>query len=214
MGMVVPFPKYDNFLIKEGKLEIPLCTEYTMEDMSYLDTPQAKPIFEKQADIIIEKQSKGIIDIGCRHGPVNTILHEKGYTEYLYMGFDTSLEPIEIAKNQWYNFPNVEYRHTNWNNIKDITVDFNVDQVIWSGVLIYNPNNHKELFDKLTIELYNSTNAIIQEPFHEQIHWDDKLILRTITEDLSEYKKYKKYKEYIIDCEIFAGKRIIIDITI
>ena len=66
----------------------------------------------------------------------------------------------------------------------------------------------------MTIELYNSTNAIIQEPFHEQIHWDDKLILRTITEDLSEYKKYKKYKEYIIDCEIFAGKRIIIDITI
>ena len=158
MGMVVPFPKYDNFLIKEGKLEIPLCTEYTMEDMSYLDTPQAKPIFEKQADIIIEKQSKGIIDVGCRHGPVNTILHEKGYTEYLYMGFDTSLEPIEIAKNQWYNFPNVEYRHTNWNNIKDITVDFNVDQVIWSGVLIYNPDNHKELFDKLKNASWDKSN--------------------------------------------------------
>ena len=146
--VTIPKPSYKNFSIKEGKFEVPLCTEYTMEDMSYLDTPQAKPIFEKQADIIIEKQSKGIIDIGCRHGPVNTILHEKGYTEYLYMGFDTSPEPIEMAKNQWYNFPNVEYRHTNWNNIKDITVDFNVDQVIWSGVLIYNPNNHKELFDK------------------------------------------------------------------
>ena len=99
------------------------------------------------------------------------------------MGFDTSPEPIEIAKSNWCNFPNMEYRKANWNDIKNITVDFNVDQVIWSGVLIYNPNNHKELFDKLTIELYNSTNAIIQEPYHEQIYWDDKLILRTITED-------------------------------
>ena len=34
------------------------------------------------------------------------------------MGFDTSAEPIEIAKNQWYNFPNIEYRRANWNNIK------------------------------------------------------------------------------------------------
>ena len=208
----VPKPSYKNFPIHNKKLEVPLCTEYTMEDMAYLDTPQAKPIFEKQADIIIEKQSKGIVDVGCRHGPVNSILHEKGYTDYLYMGFDTSIEPIEIAKSQWYNFSNIEYRHANWNNIKDIAVNFNVDQVIWSGVLLYNPDSHKELFDKLTIELYNSNNAIIQEPCPNQIHWDDNLILKTI--DLSSYKMYSKYKEYIIKCNIFAGHRIIVDIEI
>jgi len=210
----IPKPSYRNFPVKEGKLEVPLRTEYTMEDMAYLDTPQAKPIFEKQADIIIEKQSKGIVDIGCRHGPVNTILHEKGYTDYEYMGFDTSAEPIEIGKSQWYNFPNIEYRQANWNNIKDITVKFKVDQVIWSGVLIYDPENHKELFDSLTIKLYNSSNAIIQEPYHEQSNWDDNLILKHITKDLSEYKKYKEYKEYLINCNIFAGNRLIVDITI
>ena len=65
MGMVkIPKPSYRNFPVKGGKLEVPLCTEYTMEDMAYLDTPKAKPIFDKQADIIIEKQSKGIVD-GC-----------------------------------------------------------------------------------------------------------------------------------------------------
>ena len=37
--VTIPKPSYKNFSIKEGKFEVPLCTEYTMEDMSYLDTP-------------------------------------------------------------------------------------------------------------------------------------------------------------------------------
>ena len=65
---------------------VPLRKQYLMDDMWYLDTNQAKPIFEKQADIIIENNYKGIVDVGCRHGPINEILYYRGYTEYEYFG--------------------------------------------------------------------------------------------------------------------------------
>ena len=61
------------------RIVVPLVEDYKFESMSYLDTPEAKPIFEKQADIIIEKQSKGIIDVGCRHGSINKILGKRIY---------------------------------------------------------------------------------------------------------------------------------------
>ena len=37
--------------------EIPMKRKYGLRDMSYLDTLQARPIFEKQADIIISIKS-------------------------------------------------------------------------------------------------------------------------------------------------------------
>ena len=78
----IPWPKLPS------DFKVPLRKEYAMNDMSYLDTKEAKPIFEKQADIIIENGYKGIVDVGCRHGPVNEILHEKNYQFYNYYGFD------------------------------------------------------------------------------------------------------------------------------
>jgi len=198
----------------DTEIVVPLIEDYNFDDMWYLDTPQAKLIFEKQADIIIEKQSKGIIDIGCRHGPVNEILYEKGYTEYQYMGFDTSIEPIQIGQNIWQQYSNIEYRHASWNNKNNILVEFDVDMVIFSGVLLYMKNDHFTLFNDM-INLYKATNAIIQEPYHEQRYWDTRLVLQTITKEMFLYKnKYKKYKEYLVDCEIFLGKRLVADICI
>lgn len=208
----IPWPTIHNQT--ETEIVVPLIEDYKFDDMWYLDTPQAKPIFEKQADIIIEKQSKGIIDVGCRHGPVNKILYEKGYTDYQYMGFDTSLEPIQIAQDTWQEYSLLEYRNASWKDYQKLAVNFDVDMIIFSGVLLYEKNNHMQLFDKI-VKFYNTKNAIIQEPYHDQKHWDSRLVLHTITKDMNLYqKKYKSYKEYIIDCEIFSGKRLIADIEI
>ena len=212
MNHKVPWPTIHEQ--SETEIVVPLIENYTFDDMWYLDTPQAKPIFEKQADIIIEKQHKGIVDVGSRHGPVNQILHDKGYTDYRYMGFDTSSEPIRIAQDIWKGNSNIEYRNTSWNNKQDIAVDFDVDCVIFSGVLLYAKDSHIDLFDEL-VNFYKTKHAIIQEPYHEQRHWDKRLVLKTITEDMHLYKdRYKNYNEHLLDCEIFSGKRLIVDIEI
>lgn len=212
MNHKVPWPTIHNQT--ETEIVVPLKEDYKFESMSYLDTLEAKPIFEKQADIIIEKQSKGIVDVGCRHGPINKILYEKGYTDYNYMGFDTSVEPIEIAKETWKSHSNIEYRNTTWNDKDSISVNFDVDHVVFSGVLLYEKNKHIDLFDEL-VNFYKTKYAIIQEPYHEQRHWDERIVLKTITKEMNLYKdKYKNYKEYLLDCEIFAGKRLIVDIEV
>ena len=208
----IPWP---DIHIKEGVGRVPLKEDYAFEDMWYLDTPQARPIFEKQADIIIEKQSKGIIDIGCRHGPVLEILFDRGYFDFHYMGFDTSIEPIMMATDKWSHFLNIEFRHESWEDMSTFLVDFPVDQVIWSGVLLYKPNNHFEFFKQITKDFYKSKNAIIQEPHHEQTYWDDRLILNRISDEFDEYRKEcSEFKEYIVDAEIFAGRRVVVDVTL
>ena len=68
----VPWPK-----IVTDSGEIPMKRRYAFRDMSYLDTLEARPIFETQADIIIKNNFKGIVDVGCRHGPINDFLHDK-----------------------------------------------------------------------------------------------------------------------------------------
>ena len=134
----VPWPK-----IGTMTGEIPMKRRYALRDMSYLDTLEARPIFEKQADIIIKNNYKGIVDIGCRHGPVNDFLHEKSYKDYQYYGFDTSPEPIEYAQKRW---PNYQYEVRDWANLKQ--VNFKVDCLIFSGVLLYEKDHYK-MFTKM-----------------------------------------------------------------
>ena len=219
----VPWPIITTKLIarkdKNNKFEasqkVPLQTEYSFNDMAYLDTPEAYPMFERQADIIIEKQCKGIVDMGCRHGPVIEILHAKGYTDFQYMGIDTSKEPIELAQEKWKDHHNIEFRRGSWEDADVLHVDFDVDQVIWSGVLLYRPDDHYEFFDKITRDTYNSPNAIIQEPQLAQRHWKAGLELNTIADKMKQYQTaYKKFTEYHYDLEIFAGRRLVVDVTL
>lgn len=209
----VPWPEIKT-KIDNGQ-KVPLKEDYEFSDMAYLDSPEAYELFETQANIIIEKQCKGIVDVGCRHGPVLDILHSKGYTDFEYMGFDTSKEPIDIATEKWKDYNNIEFRHESWNNLEAFLVDFDVDQVMWSGVLLYRPDDHFEFFHKITNGIYKSPNAIIQEPMPWQRHWKAGLILNRISDDMEEYKKmYKEFKEYKLDLEIFAGRRLVADVTL
>ena len=182
--------------------EIPMHRKYGVRDMSYLDTLQARPIFEKQAEIIIKNNYKGLVDIGCRHGPINDFLYEKGYKDYQYYGFDTSPEPIEYAQKRWINENNIEYEIRDWAELHQ--VGFNVDCVIFSGVLLYEKDHYK-MFTNI-MNYYNCTNAVIQEPYHTQKYYEEKLKLKSITNDMQQYK----FKEQtIVEAEIFCGRRLI-----
>ncbi len=48
-----------------------------------------------------------------------------------------------------------------------------------------------------------------------QRHWKAGLILNRISDDMEEYKNmYKEFKEYKLDLEIFAGRRLVADVTL
>jgi len=204
----IPWPEIQD--VTETEIVVPLQERYLFSDMWYLDTEQAKPIFDLQANIIIKNKSQGIVDVGCRHGPVNQILFDRGYTEYNYFGFDTSLDPIQIANTRWQKNPNIRYALASWNDTKTIKVNFDVDTVILSGVLLYEKENHFDLFRKI-IELYDPKLCIIQEPYHKQKYWDDRLVLHTITNDMDKYKQYD-YQETIVDTDIFSGRRLVAEV--
>ena len=191
----VPWPKIGTL---SG--EIPMKRRYAFRDMSYLDTLEARPIFETQANIVIKNNFKGIVDIGCRHGPINDFLHEKNYKDYQYYGFDTSEEPIELARKRWGN--KFRYEVNDWANLKG--VEFNVDCVIFSGVLLYEKEHYKMFTD--IMKFYDCSNAIIQEPYHEQKYYEERLKLKTITNDM---KQYNFKEKTIVEAEVFCGRRFV-----
>ena len=214
----VPWPKIhklDN-LVKDSteKVNVPLQENYSMEDMWYLDTPEAYPLFETQARLITERKYKNILDVGCRHGPVNKILHEDlDYIDYSYFGFDTSEEPIKLANETWKHYEHIQYECTSWEN--DIDVGFIPDVIIFSGVLLYikDDNERAHFFDEIMLK-NKCSNAIIQEPYHFQRHWDDRLVLNTITNGgLDFLNEEYDVDEHYLDLPIFAGKRVIYDVT-
>ena len=207
----IPWPRIDMKDL-QNKIEVPLKENYLLRSMDYLDTTEARPIFDTQKDIIINNQFKGIVDVGCRIGILNDYLYQEEYKDYNYMGFDTSPQPISYAKERWSNINTIEYRVANLLNKKDIQVNFKVDCVIWSGILLYFPNNHFEIFSNIQ-KFYNSPNAIIQEPCKDQDEdkWINNLHLNTIENDIQLYRKYFKVKsETVVNCNIFSGKRRII----
>ena len=212
----MPWPRIPTE-ITDSDNEVPLKEDYKLRSMDYLDTPEARPIFDRQADIIIENNIKGIVDVGCRIGIINDILHERGYTDYKYMGFDTSPQPISYVQEVWKDYDNIEYRCASMYNEKDIKVNFDVDCVIWSGVLLYDPDNHMELFKRLTVDMYDAKHAIIQEPCKEQ---DPKKFLKnmklqTIEDDLELYAgTYTDYDEWTVDADVFSGRRKIAHVWI
>lgn len=208
----MPWPRIDDK--SKDIVEVPLKEDYKLRSMDYLDTSEARCIFDKQADIIIENKIKGIVDVGCRIGIINDILQERGYTDYNYMGYDTSTQPIEYAQELWSGYDNIEYRHSSM--YKQNPVDFDVDCVIWSGVLLYDPNNHMQLFSDVTFNQYNAKHAIIQEPCKEQDadKWLPNMKLNTIEQDLYKYADQYNYEDWVVEAQVFSGRRRIAHVWI
>ena len=201
--------------IKDGDDKIyPYHEVVSINAFHYLDSDEALPLFEKQADIIMERGYKGIIDVGCRVGRINDILASRGY-EYDFMGFDTSPEPIDIANEKWKDYKNIEYRVASWNDPENIKVDFDVDVVLFSGVLCYVPEDHKKLFHSLVVNLYDADGAIIQDLRNDQTHTLNRIIVNYVYDELLEYKNfYRDLTEYKIDCDFYYGKRSVMDVRI
>lgn len=197
------------------RFEIPLKTEYRFRTMDFLDSPEAMPIFDLQADFIERLGIKRIVDCGSRHGPVLDRLYHRGYIsdDFHYMGFDTSPEPIALAQATWAEFDNIEFRQANMYDKSTIGVDFEPECVIWSGILLYAGDEHEKLFLDLTNNFYNAKYAIIQEPCGKQnpdyfLPWLD---LHTIDDQVADYaKKVRVFEPHIVECEIFQGRRLIV----
>lgn len=211
----VPWPRIGNAFEyseknEEGKFEIPLKQEYSLGSMDYLDHPNALPIFKTQAEQIILNECKGIVDVGCRWGPTNSILKDAGYTDYDYYGFDTSSEPIQYGTSLHTDNPRIEYEIRSWDELRE--VDFNVDCIIFSGVLLYEPDGHRDLFDRI-VRFYKPKMAIIQEPCFEQDDdkWEKDLHLNTIERELDSYiADYPNHEDVTVNCDIFSGRRRIV----
>ena len=193
--------------------EITLTDNYLFRQLDYLDSPEALPMFELQADIICESGFKKIIDVGSRHGPVLDILRHRDYItpDFEYMGFDTSPEPIEIAQDIWQDYPNIEFRVADWHQTSDLGVSWQPDVTIWSGVICYVEHNRKQFFDNLQHDVWNCEHAIIQECTvtqdpHKQAPW---LKLPHAQPDIdswmSEY--HYKYKTWCQNLQMFLGRR-------
>lgn len=211
------WPEYQG---KPVTWKVKMKKEYLVEDMNYLDSMVARPIFNKQADIVVDNKCKGIVDIGCRMGMVNHLIHKRGYTGYNYMGFDTSPLPIAKANEDWKDHGNVEYRVGTWDDEQVLKVDFDVDTLIMSGVLIYcqpcheefyaESGYHTDLFDRL-VNYYKPKRVIIQETLQEQTHIHEENSHETI--DLSYYKKFD-HDWYEFDLDMWLGHRVVMDVRV
>lgn len=169
--------------------------EYKISDMAYLDTYEASPIYVKKAEIIKQYNLTGIIDVGCRVGTVNKYLN--GYN-YFYYGFDTSVEPIEYAKNL---YPNLTFEVRSWDNL--IFPNFTVDTLIFGSILMYEANPY--MFFERLVKFYKPKRCIIHEVNNKNIEDLRYTNLNYFTDNYN-------CNVYEFNLSIPCGKRTIIDV--
>lgn len=193
--------------------EITLTDNYAFHELDYLDSPEARPMFELQADIICNNGFTKIVDVGCRHGPVLDILDQRGYIthEFRYLGFDTSPEPIEIGRQRWRDSDIIEFRQASWWNQSEIEPYFVPDVTIWSGAICYVTSDRSEFFWDLQQNVWGCHRAIIQEPTVTQMPEKSAPWLRMphaqteIDAWMSSHKL--KHKTWYQELDMFMGRR-------
>lgn len=191
------------------KINIPLKQEYYHRAMNYLDSEQASPMFKWQADFMMNRNCKTIVDVGCRHAPILDHFYNADYMDsnFRYYGFDTSSESIELGQQLWSQFDNVLIEQKSWDD--DLYSIDTVDCMLFSGVLLYEPEAHMQLFARLCKQ-YNTKYAVIQEPLpaDKQVHWLSSVHLNTIQDQLHLYKQeYTMVENEILEMSIFSGNR-------
>jgi trans-aconitate methyltransferase len=168
---------------------------YTVKDMEYLDSDEAEILYRTKADIIKKYNLSGIVDVGCRIGTVNKYLNNYNYQ---YYGFDTSLEPIDVAQKM---YPTQKFEVRSWDNL--IKTEFTVDVLIFGSVLIYE-DNPIAMFERIS-KFYNPKFAIVHE-----VNNKNKEDLKYT--DLSYFLNNYKCDVYEFDLNIPCGKRTILNV--
>lgn len=169
--------------------------EYKISDMAYLDSEAASLLYSTKADIIRENNLIGIVDVGCRVGTVNKFLTNY---QYNYYGFDTSVEPIEYAKE---TYRHAQFEVRSWNEL--ILPNFNVDTVIFGSILMYEEDPY--MFFERVSKFYNPKRCIVHEVNSKNV--ED---LRYT--DLSYFTDNYSCNVYNFDLSIPCGKRNIVDV--
>ncbi len=170
--------------------------------MDYLDCPEAQPLRDNIRDIVARNHIRSVVDVGCGTGSTADLLDLDHY-----MGFDPWRPLIQRARRLHKHLPHCEFRRTDWTG--DITVDFDVDCVLFVGSLSYN-QDHEDGFERL-VDLYNPRVAIIQEILPDQTHIVPENNLKTIP--LDHYTQYP-HVWHEFDLPVWCGHRVQLEIRI
>lgn len=169
--------------------------QYTIEEMRYLDSEDASAIYKTKANIIKQNKLTGIVDLGCRVGTINKYLDNY---EYNYYGFDTSEEPINLAKQL---YPSKMFEVRSWDKL--MFPNFDVDVLVFGSVLIYS-SNPIQMFNRVC-NFYSPKFAIVHEVNNknkEDLNYTD----------LSYFKNKYACEVIELNLDIPCGKRTIINV--
>lgn len=168
--------------------------------IDYLDCPEAEPLKTNILDILIRNNCKNVVDVGCGDA---SLLHKINFDRY--MGFDSERRLILRATRRFKTHKNYEFRHCNWND--NVSVDFDVDCLMFIGTLSYN-TDHIIGFEKLC-KLYNPRIVIIQEILQTQTYVAESNKL--VAMPLDYYLQYK-HNFYEFDLPVWCGHRAQLEI--
>lgn len=168
--------------------------QYTIKDMSYLDSAEASVLYNCIADIITKNNLTKVVDVGCRTGEINKYLNNYNYN---YYGFDTSLEPIQYAKTK---YPSKFFEVRDWDDLIPVPCDV----VVFGSVLIYD-NDPIAMFERIC-EFYSPKHAIV----HEVNNKNSENLKYTNLEYFNRYDN----TVYEFDLNIPVGHRTIIDVKL
>lgn len=165
---------------------------YTIDDMSYLDSAEASILYQTIAQIVKQHRCKCITDVGCRTGEINRYLENYNY---FYYGFDTSPEPIAYAREQ---YPQHVFEVRDWHDLNYMSTDL----VIFGSVLIYE-KDPVAMFERVC-DYYRPKRAIVHEVNNNNT--DDLPYM-----DLNYFNRYE-HTRYEFDLNIPVGHRTILDV--
>lgn len=178
--------------------------------LDYLDSPEALPLRTTVADIIKKHDCKTVVDVGCGVGRMYDFIDVEKY-----MGFDDDWRLINPGKRER---PGADLRVASWQELNKIKVDFDVDCLLFLGVLSYAMPEYPEVYEKngdhitmfeQLVELYNPKIIIIQEILAEQTHVAETNELKVLPLD---YYMNLNPEVHELDLPIWCGHRVILEI--
>lgn len=209
-------------ILGDNQSKIKLSREYKDFRHDYLYSDVALPMFEIIADWIIENKCKTIIEPGCGAGHINNVLHDKGYTDYTYIGYDTCSYTIQFAQEQLVKgqaLP-VSLYNASWYDINDKhSIPESFDCMLLMGVLPYGMPYYglNDKFDsevalyKYLTRLHHPNKVFIRDVCPDQTYVHDSNEIHTINTDYFDSIADNRVE---VDLKMWLGHKVLYDITI